>query len=82
MAKDIATISDMMRALEEEIEAVKNGTIQESAARVVLRGRALQLQAASLNIQYQRLISRNKPSNELKLITSPQKEEEKKENLT
>ena len=72
MAKAVENVSDMMRTLEEEIELIKSGKITEAVGRVVLRGRALQLQTASLNLQYQRMIQGKKPATEMKFISTPQ----------
>ncbi len=55
MADQIKTVSSMMKALQEEIEAVKAGTLSESAARIVFKGRGLQLKTAELNLQFQRM---------------------------
>lgn len=65
----IDTVSDMMRALEEEIESVKKGAITESAARVVSRFRALQLKTAELNLQFLRLNRGKDGAKEFKLIS-------------
>lgn len=66
----IKSTSDMMLSLQDEINAVKNGTLTESQARVVFRGRALQLKTAELNIQYQRLHRGRKPEMEMPLIAA------------
>ncbi len=52
--EQIRSVSDMMRSLQQEILAVKAGKLSESAARVVFRGRALQLKTAELSLQYAR----------------------------
>ena len=72
--QQVETVSDMMRALEEEIEAVKTGKLAESAARVVSRFRSLQLKTAELNLQYRRMM-RSKDVGEMKLIpaSTPEK---------
>jgi hypothetical protein len=49
------TVGDMLRKLEEEIGDVKDGVLPLDTARVVQRGRALQLKAAELNVQYARM---------------------------
>lgn len=64
----ITTVSDMMLALQSEIDAVKNGTLDESKARIVLKGRGLQLKTAELQLQYARLTKGRVPDPELKLI--------------
>jgi len=78
--KDIVSTSDMMRALEDEIELVKSGKITEAVGRVVFRGRALQIQTASLNLQYKRMLQGKKPTQEMKFIENkePDKPEEPK----
>lgn len=81
--KQVETVSDYMRTLEDEIAAIKSGELSENKGRVIFRGRALQLQAAALNLQYKRLNRGNSPQRdegELKLITvAKTAKEEKKE---
>lgn len=55
MADQIRTVSDMVRALQEEIDNLKTGALPADTARTVFRGRALQLKAAELNLAYQRI---------------------------
>lgn len=55
MADQIETVSDMMNALQSEIESIKNGDLPESKARIVGRYRGLQLRTAELQLQYARL---------------------------
>jgi hypothetical protein len=71
MGNQIETVRDMMSAIQEEIEQAKSGVLPVDTARVVFRGRALQLQTAQLNLQYQRLNRAPKNTNgkELNLIT-------------
>lgn len=52
---EIKTVGDMFRAIEQEISDVKSGSLPLDTARVVQRGRSLQLKAAELNIQFQRM---------------------------
>lgn len=66
----ISTVSDMMLALQEEIDSVKAGTLDESKARIVLKGRGLQLKTAELQLQYARLTKGRIPDPELKLINT------------
>lgn len=61
-------VSDMMLALQEEIEAVKAGTLNESQARVIFKGRELQLKTAELNLKFQRLHKGIKPEQEMPMI--------------
>ena len=65
----IKTTSDMMAQLQEEIEAVKSGTLEESKARVVSRFRALQLKTAELQLSYARLVKGRTPEPYLPLLT-------------
>lgn len=65
----IKTVSDMMMALQQEIEDVKSGTLDESKARIVLKGRALQLKTAELQLQHARMVKGKIPGPELKLIS-------------
>lgn len=52
----ITTMSDLMTAVQQEINDVKNGTLAESAARIVRGMRALQLKMAELGLQYARMM--------------------------
>lgn len=61
MADQINTTADMLAALQDEISAVKDGTLEPDKARIVGRFRKLQLDTATLHLQYQRL-HRAKPS--------------------
>ena len=70
MADQIQTVADMFRAIENEINSVKDGTLPLDTARVVQRGRALQLKCAELNLQFQRVNrSLRTPAKELNLLT-------------
>jgi hypothetical protein len=69
MADNIQTVSDMFRAIEEEIQAVKKGDLPLDTARVVQRGRALQLKTAELNIQYMRVNRAQRNGKEFNLLT-------------
>lgn len=69
MADTIKTVSDMFRAIEEEIKAVKDGQLPLDTARVVQRGRALQLKTAELNIQYMRVNKAQRNGKEFNLLT-------------
>ena len=65
----IKSVSDMMRALQQEIEAVKDGTLAESTANVVFKGRKLQLQNAALNLQFLRMFKGGQaPAGEMLLL--------------
>lgn len=69
MSDQIKTVSDMMKALEEEIAAVKSGAMTEGVARMVFKGRALQLNTAQLQLQHARLQRSGKlPDPEMRLI--------------
>lgn len=70
MADQIKTVSDMMKALEQEIQDVKTGTLDESKARIVGKFRSLQLKTAELQIQYSRMVKGKVPGPELRLISS------------
>lgn len=64
------TVSAMFHKLEEEIQAVKDGNLPLDTARVVQRGRALQLKTAELNIQYARMNKAERNRNrEVNLLT-------------
>jgi hypothetical protein len=62
MADQINTTADMLAALQTEIDEVKAVTLEPEKARLVLRGRKLQLDLAALNLQYHRLNRSSKPS--------------------
>ena len=51
----VKTTGDMMASLQADIDAVRNGKISESLARVVFTGRKLQIKTAELQLQYRRL---------------------------
>lgn len=67
----IRTVADMFRAIQDEIDAVKNGDLPLDTARVVQRGRALQLKAAELNLQFLRInkADRSRNKGEFNLLT-------------
>lgn len=70
MADSIKTVSDMFRAIEQEIADVKAGTLPLDTARVVQRGRSLQLKTAELNLQFQRINkSERRGDKEFNLLT-------------
>ncbi len=69
----IETVSDMMQALEEEIHAIKDGTLEESKARIISKFRSAQLKTAELQLQYARLTKGRIPDPELKLINAKPK---------
>lgn len=54
--ESFSTLNDLMDQLQQEIQDVKNGTITEQTARVVLGGRKAQLKAAELGLQYLRIM--------------------------
>lgn len=70
MADQIQTVSDMFKALEQEIQDVKDGKLPLDTARVVQRGRSLQLKTAELNLQFQRINkAERKNGREFNLLT-------------
>lgn len=69
----IATVSDMMAALQQEILDIKSGTLDESKARVVSRFRGHQLKTAELQLQYARMNKGRVPDPEMKLIQTGSK---------
>lgn len=56
----IETVSDMMAALQDEIEQVKAGTLPLDTARIVAKFRQQQLLTAQLQIMYMRAERHNK----------------------
>jgi hypothetical protein len=70
MADSIETVRDMFKALEQEIADVKAGTLPLDTARVVQRGRSLQLKTAELNLQFMRISKAQRvPGKEFNLLT-------------
>lgn len=70
MSDQIKTVSDMFRAIQAEIDDVKNGKLPLDTARVVQRGRSLQLKAAELNLQFMRVDKRQRENGkEYNLLT-------------
>lgn len=74
LPKQVQTVSDMMRVLEQEIADIKSGKTPIEVSRVVMKGRALQIQTAVLNLSYQRL-HRHKDVGEMKMIADPEKQQ-------
>ena len=68
MSDQIKHISDMMTALSKTIDDVQSGAVTESQARLIFKGRDLQLKTAALNIQFQRMEKGKKPMREMKLV--------------
>jgi len=69
MADQINTTADMLAALQDEIAAVKDGSLEPDKARIVGRFRKLQLDTASLHLQYQRLHRGKAPVAALNLLS-------------
>lgn len=69
MADQINTTADMLAALQDEIAAVKDGSLEPDKARIVGRFRKLQLDTASLHLQYQRLHRGKTPSPAIGLLS-------------
>jgi hypothetical protein len=65
-----SSVSAMMHALQSEINDSKSGAMPESTARIVLKGRALQIELAKLQLQYARLNKGRQPDSELQLIAA------------
>jgi hypothetical protein len=63
MPDQIKTVGDMFRAIEQEIQDVKDGKLPLETARVVQRGRSLQLKTAELNLQFQRMNKAERKNN-------------------
>lgn len=58
----VRTVSDLMVSLEDEIAAIKDGTLKDSTARLVLRGRAIQMQAVGMYLQAARIEASLRPA--------------------
>ena len=70
MADQIKTVSDMFKAIQDEIDAVKGGDLPLDTARTVFRARALQINLAALNLQFQRINRAvNRKDTEVNLLT-------------
>ena len=52
--RPLKDVSDFLLTLEDLIGMVQDGSITESKANVILKGRALQLRTVELNLRYQR----------------------------
>ncbi len=57
----IRTVSELMVSIEDEINAVKSGEINDSRARLIFRGRTLQLKAAEMYLAAARMESKLRP---------------------
>ena len=66
--EQIKSVNDLMASLQEEILAVKIGKLSESAARVMFRGRALQLKTVELSLQHARLRRSLQPEQSVLLL--------------
>ncbi len=53
----VRTVSGLMISIEEEIEQIKSGALQEGKGRLVFKGRQLQLKAVEIALQGARLES-------------------------
>jgi len=66
----ITTVSDMFRAIQEEIDSIKNGALTHDTARLVFRGRDLQIKTAELNLKFARVNrAMRRPDEELNVLT-------------
>jgi hypothetical protein len=59
---NIQNLNQLMAKIETEINEVRSGKLPEGKARIMFRGRTLQLQGASLFLQAARLEARLRPS--------------------
>jgi hypothetical protein len=50
------TVNGYMKQLHDELKEIKEGKVTESMGRVLVRYRKLILEAAALNLQYQRMM--------------------------
>ena len=68
--EQIRTTNDLLRAVQAEIHAAKTGKLSEPLARVVFRGRALQIKMAEINLRYLSLVLRRglQPKGEMLLL--------------
>jgi hypothetical protein len=71
----LENIGDLMRAIQEDTEAVKSGAIETKTAQVVMRGRSLQVKLAEVVLQAARLTKSNGASLKLIAGTAPVEEE-------
>ena len=80
-SNEIRTVSDMFKAIQDEIDSVKAGQLPLDTARVVQRGRALQIKAAELNLSFMRLNKAERTRNrEYSLLTGVAVDDPGKEN--
>lgn len=55
----LENIGDLMKAIQEDTEAAKSGAMEVNTARVVMRGRGLQVKLAEVVLQAARLTKKN-----------------------
>ena len=57
----VRTVNDLMQSVEEEINALKDGTLNESKARVIAKNRDIQLKAFELVLNAAKLEAKLRP---------------------
>jgi hypothetical protein len=58
----IQTVSDLMVNIEDEINAIKSGELKEGQARLVMRGRTIQMKGLELYLQAARIEANLRPA--------------------
>ena len=71
----IQTVADLMLSIEDEIKAVKSGDLKEAQARIIMRGRTLQLKGVELYLQAARFEAKLRPGLVKRLLPEPEKAE-------
>ena len=75
MAKQIETLSELMKVVQDDLEGVRTGTLDLTKGRLLKDYHKLLLKGAELNLQYQRMERGKRPERELRLIALPDKTE-------
>lgn len=75
MAKQIETMSELVSGVQNDLEAVRSGSIDIGKGRLLKDYYKLLLKAAELTLQYQRMERGKRPEKELRLIALPDKTE-------
>lgn len=75
--QQIATVTDLMLAVQDEIVAIKNGTLDGKVGALVMRGRGLQLRAVELTLQAARLDTKLRAGLQRRIGELPAREEVK-----
>ena len=73
MAKQIETLSELMKVVQDDMEAVRNGTLDLAKGRLLKDYHRSLLKGAELSIMFARMERGKRPEQELRLIALPHK---------